>query len=279
MDSPNYPDLTGSVAVITGGAGALGSALALAMAGHGMRIAILDRRFSQDSTQETDLRDAGAPDVVLLETDVCSKEVLGRNRDTITAMWGRIDHLINAAGGNHPDASTVHEFFSEDDDTGRRFDQLSEESLRATFDLNFLGTLFPCQVMLTELVKTQGSVVNFSSMNALRPLTKIPAYSAAKCAISNFTQWLATHVAGTGLRVNAVAPGFFLTEQLRFLAFQEDGELTPRYKSVLAHTPMDRFGEPEDLTGPILFLCSHAARFITGVTLPVDGGFNAYTGV
>jgi NAD(P)-dependent dehydrogenase (short-subunit alcohol dehydrogenase family) len=207
--------------------------------------------------------------------DVMDRGKLEAARDQILAAFGRVDALINAAGGNDPEATTAPD---------RSFFDLPADALERVFDLNLLGTVLPSQVFGKVMVQQQGGVIlNVSSMNALRPLTRIPAYSAAKAAVSNFTQWLAVHMAreySPAIRVNAIAPGFFLTEQNRFLlAEKETGALTARGKQILEHTPMGRFGQPEDLLGAVLWLLSPASGFVTGAVIPVDGGFNAYSGV
>jgi NAD(P)-dependent dehydrogenase (short-subunit alcohol dehydrogenase family) len=202
-------------------------------------------------------------------------ESLRQTAADVLARFGKVDCLINAAGGNKPQATTSPEM---------KFFDLPQEALRWVFDLNLLGTILPCQVFSKIMAEAGGgTILNISSMNAFRPLTRIPAYSAAKAGVSNFTQWLAVHMAqeySPRIRVNAIAPGFFLTEQNRFLLTDRaTGELTPRGKSILAHTPMGRFGDPEDLLGAVLWLLSPASAFVTGTVLPIDGGFSAYSGV
>jgi NAD(P)-dependent dehydrogenase (short-subunit alcohol dehydrogenase family) len=201
--------------------------------------------------------------------------ILGGETETVLKKFGKIDGLVNAAGGNKPQATTSPDL---------SFFDLPVDALRWVFDLNILGTMLPCQVIgKTMAEKGQGTILNISSMNAFRPLTRIPAYSAAKAGVSNFTQWLAVHMAQTyspQIRVNAVAPGFFVTAQNRFLLYDEHTrELTPRGQSIISHTPMARFGEPEDLLGAVLWLLSPASAFVTGVIVPIDGGFSAYSGV
>jgi len=207
--------------------------------------------------------------------DVLDADSLRRAADTVLGRFGRIDGLVNAAGGNRPEATTGPD---------RSFFDLPPDALEWVLDLNLLGTILPCQIFGRRMAEQgEGVVLNISSMNAMRPLTRIPAYSAAKAAVSNFTQWLAAHMAqqySPRIRVNAIAPGFFLTRQNRFLLTDEQtGDLTPRGRSILAHTPMGRFGEPEDLFGAVLWLLSPASAFVTGVVVPVDGGFAAYSGV
>jgi NAD(P)-dependent dehydrogenase (short-subunit alcohol dehydrogenase family) len=207
--------------------------------------------------------------------DVLKPETLIKSLEVITSEFGTVDTLINAAGGNHPNATTSSD---------RSFFDLPEEAFRFVFDLNMLGTILPCQIFGRAMAENgSGVILNISSLNAFRPLTRIPAYSAAKAGISNFTQWLAVHIAqeySPHIRVNAIAPGFFLTEQNRYLLTDpETGELTERGRSIIAHTPMGRFGVPEELLGTVLWLLSPASEFVTGIVVPVDGGFSAFSGV
>jgi NAD(P)-dependent dehydrogenase (short-subunit alcohol dehydrogenase family) len=268
-------DLTDCTAVVTGGAGVLGSEIACALVGCNANVVILDR--DQELAQKVIER---FPKVVKGRAvrvfgDVLDVATLQQADETIRAEFGRIDILINAAGGNHPSATTSAEV---------SFFDLPLEGLRRVSDLNLLGTILPCQVFGRGMAERgAGVVLNISSMNALRPLTQIPAYSAAKAAVSNFTQWLAVHMAqnySPRIRVNAIAPGFFQTEQNRFLLTEkETGAPTARAQSILAHTPMGRFGVPEDLLGATLWLVSPAASFVTGAVIPIDGGFSAFSGV
>jgi NAD(P)-dependent dehydrogenase (short-subunit alcohol dehydrogenase family) len=221
--------------------------------------------------------------VVGVQADVLSRDSLTAARDAVTKQLGPIEVLINAAGGNSPKATTKDEFLTKDNVNSPEltFFGLDIEGFRRVFDLNFLGTLLPTMVLADQMVKSnKGVILNISSMNSFRPLTKIPAYSAGKAAINNFTQWLAVHLAKVNVRVNAAAPGFFLTNQNRFLLTDEKtGELTARGQKIVAGTPMGRFGEPEELMGTILYLLSDVSGFVTGVVIPVDGGFSAYSGV
>jgi len=268
-------DLTDCTAVVTGGAGVLGSEIACALVGCHANVVILDR--DQELAQKVIER---FPTVVKGRAvrvfgDVLKVETLQQADETIRAEFGRVDILINAAGGNHPGASTSADL---------SFFDLSLEALRFVGDLNLLGTILPCQVFGRGMAERgEGVILNISSMNALRPLTRIPAYSAAKAAVSNFTQWLAVHMAqnySPRIRVNAIAPGFFQTEQNRFLLTDPvSGAPTVRAQSILAHTPMGRFGVPEDLLGATLWLVSPAAAFVTGTVIPIDGGFSAFSGV
>jgi NAD(P)-dependent dehydrogenase (short-subunit alcohol dehydrogenase family) len=263
-------DFTGRTFVVTGGTGVLGGEVACALAGLGAEVVVLDRRLDPaqglaDYTGRSGWRARAA------HGDVLDRASLVKAAETIDAAYGPIYGLINAAGGNRPAATTS-------------FFDLPEDALRAVLDLNLLGTILPCQVFGGQMVERgEGVILNFSSMNAFRPLTNIPAYSASKAGITNFTQWLAVHMAqnySANIRVNAVAPGFFLGEQNRYLLTdRETGELTPRGRAILDHTPMRRFGTPADLIGPALWLLSPASAFVTGIVVPVDGGFSAYGGV
>lgn len=275
-------DLHGKVAVVTGASGVLCSGFAIALARAGAKVALLSRKaensqpFVDQITAEGGIAKAYACNV--LDKARCL-EVAG----AIQEAFGPCDILINGAGGNNPNATTDHEYYQPGDmdaDTKSFFD-LDEESVSAVFDLNFQGTLIPTQAFAAQMVGRQGCcIVNISSMNAYTPLTKIPAYSGAKAAVSNFTQWLAVHFSKVGIRVNAIAPGFFSTKQNAKLLWNEDGTPTARTGKILAATPMERFGQPEELEGALLFLVNEqAAGFITGVVLPVDGGFSAYSGV
>jgi NAD(P)-dependent dehydrogenase (short-subunit alcohol dehydrogenase family) len=267
-------DLTGQTIVITGGAGILGGEIACALAGCGANVAILDRNLAPAQSLLERMGPC-ASQMAVIGADVLDADSLRQAAEAIAAKFGRIDGLVNAAGGNKPQATTGPD---------RSFFDLPAEALRWVFDLNLLGTLLPCQVLGKLLAERgEGTILNISSMNAFRPLTRIPAYSAAKAGVSNFTQWLAVHMAqeySPRIRVNAIAPGFFLTTQNKFLLVDEHtGDLTPRGQSIIAHTPMGRFGQPEDLLGTVLWLLSPAATFVTGIVVPIDGGFSAYSGV
>lgn len=269
----NQYDFSNRVVVVTGGAGILCSEMVQSLAGCLANIAVIDR----DTAGAERLLEEGIPSrrFMFLEGDVLKRGSLEHAAEKIMEKWGRVDCLINGAGGNHPDATTGE---------AKSFFDLPEDAIRFVSDLNLLGTIVPCQVFGKIMAGTgEGAILNISSMNALRPLTRIPAYSAAKAAVSNFTQWLAVHMAqeySPNIRVNAIAPGFFLTEQNRFLLTEEKtGEWTARGRKILAHTPMDRFGTPSDLTGAVLWLLSPLSGFVTGIVLPIDGGFSAYSGV
>lgn len=267
-------DFTGKTFAVTGGAGVLGSEVVVALAGQGANVMILDLRLSGVVAIQERLG-ARAEQVAAWETDVLGRESLETAREAIRRRFGPLYGLVNAAGGNSPQATVSPE---------QSFFDIPEEGLRFVLDLNILGTFLPCQVLGQELAATgEGVILNYSSMNAYRPLTNIAAYSAAKAAISNFTAWLAVYMAQNysgKIRVNAIAPGFFLGEQNRFLLLDRDtGQWTPRGQRILDHTPMGRLGRPEDLLGCVLWLLSPAAAFVTGITVPVDGGFSAYAGV
>ena len=267
-------DLTGRTVLITGGAGILGGEMACALVGCGADVAILDRDPALADRLLNRLESEPGR-AVIFYGDVLQPETLDAAADSIRAELGPVDMLINAAGGNSLTATTSEEL---------SFFDLPEESLRFVVDLNLLGTVLPCQTFGRAMAERgEGVIVNISSMNATRPLTRIPAYSAAKAAIGNFTQWLAVHMAqeySPNIRVNALAPGFFLTEQNRFLLTEEaSGELTARGRTIVEHTPMGRFGTPEDLLGTLLWLLSPASAFVTGAVVPVDGGFSAFSGV
>lgn len=292
-------DLTGKTAVITGGGGVLCRSMAIEIASRGANVAVLDLRADAAQAVADDINKSSAlhpqspipPQrsmgrAIAVACNVLEKTSLEEARDRVLAEFGAVDILVNGAGGNNPRATTTNETCRMEDlkapEEGlKTFFDLDPESVQFVFNLNFLGTLLPSQVFGRVMAERGGGVIlNVSSMNAFRPLTKIPAYSAAKAAISNFTQWLATHFAPVNVRVNAIAPGFFLTDQNRFLLTDEQtGELTPRGNTIIAHTPMRRFGKPEDLNGALVWLISDASAFVTGVVVPVDGGFSAFSGV
>jgi NAD(P)-dependent dehydrogenase (short-subunit alcohol dehydrogenase family) len=268
-------DFTDRTVLVTGGAGVLGSEIACALMGCNANIVILDRdqELAQKVIERFPHKVKGR--AVRVYGDVLNVETLHQANQTIKAEFNAVDVLINAAGGNHPSATTSADL---------SFFDLPLDALRHVGDLNLLGTILPCQVFGRGMAERgEGVILNISSMNAFRPLTRIPAYSAAKAAINNFTQWLAVHMAqnySPRIRVNAIAPGFFLTEQNRFLLTDKDtGELTARGKSILAHTPINRFGTPEDLLGATMWLISPASAFVTGAVIPIDGGFSAFSGV
>lgn len=275
-------DLTGKVAVVTGAGGVLCSAFSKTLARAGAKVALLDlnydsaKQFADEITAEGGVAKA-------YKCNVLEKENCFAVADEVEKDLGPCDILVNGAGGNNPKATTDKEYFELGDidaDTKSFFD-LESDGVGFVFNLNFLGTLIPTQAFARQMVGREGcNILNISSMNAYTPLTKIPAYSSAKAAISNFTQWLAVHFSKVGIRVNAIAPGFFSTKQNAKLLFNEDGTPTARTGKILAATPMGRFGEANELEGGLLFLLNNeAAGFITGVVLPIDGGFSAYSGV
>ena len=275
-------DLTGKVAVVTGAGGVLCSEFAKTLARAGAKVALLNRteskaqKFADEITAEGGIAKAYG-------CNVLDKEQVYAVAERVKNDLGSCDILINGAGGNHPMATTDKEYYEDGDidaDTKSFFD-LDEEGVASVFNLNFLGTLIPTQAFARQMLGRPGcNILNISSMNAFTPLTKIPAYSGAKAAVTNFTQWLAVHFSKQGIRVNAIAPGFFSTAQNAALLWNEDGTPTARTGKILAATPMGRFGEREELAGAVLFLLNNeAAGFITGVTIPIDGGFSAYSGV
>ncbi|MCB9419961.1 MAG: SDR family oxidoreductase [Ardenticatenaceae bacterium] len=266
-------DFTGKTIVITGGTGVLGGEMACALVGCGANVAVLDRNPNLPDELKQPM-DAGPGKYIVVYGDVLIRESLETAVSQISAVFGDIDILINAAGGNHPQATTSIE---------NPFFDLPDDALRFVFDLNVIGTILPSQIFGRIMAKRgEGIILNISSMNAFRPLTRVPAYSAAKAGVSNFTQWLAVHMAqeySPQIRVNALAPGFFIGKQNRALLLNEDDSLTPRGQTIIDHTPMGRFGRPEELLGTALWLLSPASGFVTGITVPVDGGFSAFSGV
>lgn len=267
-------DLQGQAAVVTGGGGVLCGALSRALGKVGVKVAVLDI-FTDAAQHVVDDIQAGGGHAIAVQCDVLDKASIQAACDSVLSAFGRVDILINGAGGNKREATTGPEM---------PFFDLPADAVQWVFNLNFIGTLLPSQVFGKVIAEQgSGSILNISSMNAFRPLTKIPAYSAAKAAVSNFTQWLAVHISqnySTQVRVNALAPGFFLTAQNRFLLLNEEtGQWTPRGQQILDHTPMGEFGNPEDLIGVVFWLLSPSARFVHGVVVPIDGGFSAYSGV
>ncbi len=267
-------DLEGKVIAATGGGGVLVGEMSRGLAKAGARVAVLDI-VEEAAHQVADEVNSAGGEAVAVRMDVLDKASTEAALETVQDRFGRVDVLINGAGGNKKEATTAPDL---------SFFDLPQDAVRWVFDLNFIGTLIPSQVFGRVMAaEDKGIILNISSMNAFRPLTKIPAYSAAKAAVSNFTQWLAVHVAqeySPNIRVNALAPGFFLTTQNRFLLIDaETEELTPRGQTIIDHTPMGRFGDPEDLLGTVLWLLSPASAFVTGVVVPIDGGFSAFSGV
>ncbi|MFO7693221.1 MAG: SDR family oxidoreductase [Vicinamibacterales bacterium] len=267
-------EFTGQTVAITGGTGILGGEMACALAWLGANVVLLDRNVAH-APALLERMGPHASRAAVIETDVLNRASLEGALDGLLSRFGRVDALINGAGGNHPNATT---------DANAAFFDIPPDALRWVVDLNLIGTILPSQVFGRAMAKEgAGTILNVSSMNAFRPLTRIAAYSAAKAAVSNFTQWLAVHMAqeySPRIRVNAIAPGFFLTDQNRFLLTDEKtGELTDRGRAIVSHTPMGRFGRPEDLLGAVIWLLSPASAFVTGIIVPIDGGFSAFSGV
>ncbi len=279
-----HENLKGRVAVVTGGGGVLCGGFAKDLARQGVKVAVLDLRL--DAAQKVaDEIIAEGFEAIGVACNVLEKESLEAARVEINEKIGTCDILINGAGGNHPSGNTTKEKYQAGDleatEDIKTFFDLDPKGIEFVFNLNFLGTLLTTQVFAKDMVdKENATIINISSMNSYKPLTKIPAYSAAKAAISNFTQFMAVHFSEIGLRVNAIAPGFFSTNQNKALLYNEDGSFTPRSEKIIGHTPLGRFGVPEDLTGALLFLSDETySKFVTGVIIPVDGGFSAYSGV
>ena len=281
MKLPIQVDLKDKVAVVTGAGGVICSVMAEALAMSGAKVALLDLN-EEVAKKSADAIVANGYVAKGYKCNVLEKASIEAARDAIAADFGTCDILVNGAGGNNPKATTDDEFFlPENLGEMKTFFDLDPDGVSFVFGLNFMGTLLPTQVFAKDMVNKKGAnIINIASMNAYTPLTKIPAYSGAKAAIVNFTEWLAVHFSKVGIRVNAIAPGFFLTDQNRALLTNADGSLTPRGNTILSHTPMGKFGSPDDLTGALLFLLDEeAAGFVNGIVLPVDGGFSAFSGV
>lgn len=281
MNTFDFSDLRGKVCVITGGAGVIGYSMCEALLASGIKTAIID--INPDAANDTakKLMDQYQTECIGVVANVLDKNSLIEAKKEINQKLGKIDILINGAGGNSPKATTAVEQLTEPSNLETSFFGLDTEGFDKVFALNFTGTILPTMVFCTDMIeKGKGNVLNISSMNSFKPLTKIPAYSAAKASINNFTQWLAVHLAKSGIRVNAIAPGFFLTNQNRFLLTDEKtGQPTPRGQKIIANTPVGKYGKPDDLQGATLFLLSDLSDFITGIILPVDGGYSAFGGV
>ena len=277
-----FEDIKDKVCLITGGCGVFGNIFASGLLEAGAKVAIMDYKKGRcDQCAQNLAQKKGAP-VLCVVADVLNKDAMLKAREEINKELGKVDVLINAAGGNSPKATTTDEFITESNinELSKTFFGLDIEGFKNVFDLNFLGTVLPTMVFAEDMLNRGGSVINISSMNSLRPLTKIPAYSAAKASINNLTQWLAVHFAKTNIRVNAIAPGFFLTKQNEFLLVDEKTkQFTERGNKIIRSTPMGRFGEPEELLGTLFYLISDMSKFVTGAVIPVDGGFNSYSGV
>jgi NAD(P)-dependent dehydrogenase (short-subunit alcohol dehydrogenase family) len=284
MKLPFAIDLNGKVAVVTGGGGVLCAELAAALAASGAKVAVLDLNIEAAEKTAGALREEGAH-AIGVSANVLDRRPLEEAAERVLKELGPCDVLLNGAGGNHPKGTTSKEWFEPSDLADKSlttFFDLDPRGVEFVFNLNFLGTLLPTQVFAQQMIGRTGcSIINISSMNAFCPLTKIPAYSGAKAAVSNFTQWLAVHFSKVGIRCNALAPGFFLTAQNRGLLIDEaTGDYTPRAQKIIDHTPMGRFGESRELIGALLWLvCEEASGFVNGVVIPIDGGFSAYSGV
>ena len=283
MRGISFEDLKDKVCVLTGGGGVIGATLAKGLAKTGVKIAILDISKELAEKVAAQVKEEFKASIIGIEANVLEKTSLEEAKRIIVGKFGQVDILINGAGGNSPKATTKEEYINDRninllDDT---FFGLETEGFQKVFNLNFLGSLLPSMVFGKEMVeRKRGVILNISSMSSFKSLTKVPAYSAAKASVNNFTEWLAVHFAKRNVRVNAIAPGFFLTNQNRFLLIDENtNDLTARGKKIIDNTPMGKFGEPVDLVGATLFLLSDASSFITGVVLPIDGGFNVYSGV
>ncbi|WP_079476361.1 SDR family oxidoreductase [Marinococcus halophilus] len=281
MQTPFQIPLHDKTVVITGGSGVLGSVMAEALAANGAKVAIIARNKEKVDQVAGRIRESGG-EAAGYSGDVTDKPAMEAIYEDVKSRFGPCDILVNGAGGNNPNATTGQEYFDpEMPASGGTFFDLDPAAVDQLFSLNFLGALIPSQVFTRDMVHDRpGSIINISSMNAYRPLTKIPAYSGAKAAVSNFTQWLAVYFSKSGVRVNAIAPGFFLTDQNRELMFSEEGVLSARAEKILSQTPQERFGEPEELVGTLLWLVDEkSSSFVNGIVVPIDGGFSAYSGV
>lgn len=279
----NFDDLKNKVCVITGGAGVLGTALSKALASAGIKVVILGRNQEKAANLAAVIEKEFGTEAAGLHADVLNKDSLQLAKTEINSRFGKINFLVNCAGGNSPKATTPVEMMTKEimDDLDKTFYGLDIEAFKYVFDVNLFGTVLPTMIFTRDMLElSKGNVVNISSMSAYHPLTKVVAYSAAKASINNITEWMAVHLAKVNIRVNAIAPGFFLTEQNRFLLTDEKtGSLTVRGHKIISNTPLGRFGQPEELQGTLLYLLSDISKFVTGIVIPVDGGFNAYAGV
>ncbi len=279
MSNSYFEDLKGKVCVVTGGGGVIGSSLVLELSKIGLEVAIIDYKKDRCDACAEKLSNEIGKQITCIVANVLQKDDLIRGKNLINERLGKINILINAAGGNAPEATTSVEFASMQN-LNQSFLGLDMKGFQSVFDLNLMGTIVPIMVFTKDMIDEGGIILNISSMSAFKPLTKVPAYSAAKSAINNLTQWLAVHFAKVNIRINAIAPGFLITKQNRFLLINEkNDELTERGSKIIAHTPMARFGNPEDLFGAVLFLISDMSKFVTGTVIPVDGGFDAFSGV
>lgn len=277
-----HESLKGKVAVVTGGGGILCGCMAKELASQGMKVAVLDLRL-ESAQKVVDEIESNGGTALAVACNVLEVESVKEAEATVFEKLGACELLVNGAGGNNPKGTTTNETLKPEDIDNKdlqTFFDMTTEGFRFVFDLNFIGTFIPTQVFSKRMVGKTGNIINISSMSAPCPMTKVPAYSAAKSAIGNFTQWLAVHLADSNIRVNAIAPGFFLTDQNRALLMKEDGSLTERSNKIITHTPMRRFGKPEDLLGTLIWLADeNSSGFVTGITVPVDGGFMSYSGV
>ncbi len=281
MNNLNFQDLKDKVCVITGGSGVIGFAIVRALISVGLKVAVITRNKIKTADKLSEFNNS--ENIIAIDGDVVDKSSLIKAKEEINRKLGEINILINCAGGNFPKATTEIEYLDKDnkDDKTKSFLGLELESIQNVFNLNYLGTIIPTQVFSEDMVKNNfGVILNISSISSFRPLTKVSAYSAAKAAINNFTKWLSVHFAGLNIRVNAIAPGFILAEQNKYLLIDKDtGKPTKRGEKIIAATPFKRFVDPEEIQGAVLFLISDLSKAITGVVLQVDGGFNAYSGV
>lgn len=282
MTTPSFDDLKDKVCVITGGAGVIGKALAIGLGSAGVKIALFDLNKQMADKVAAEVAHKTGCSAIGVEANVLDRESLEKAKKEVNEKLGNIDLLINGAGGNSPKATSSAEMMNESmkKDLSQTFFGLDMKGFEFVFNLNFMGTILPTMVLSQDMLDKGGVVLNISSMSAFRPLTKVPAYSAAKASVNSITEWLAVHLAPVGIRVNAIAPGFFLTNQNRFLLTDEQtGELTARGHKIISNTPMGRFGEVEELQGTVNYLMSDLSKFVTGIVIPVDGGFNAFSGV
>ena len=282
MTKISFDDLNNKVCVITGGGGVIGKALAIGLGNAGVKTALLDLNKEMADKVAAEVKSETGSESIGVETNVLDKASLENAKAEVNVKLGKINMLINGAGGNSPKATSAAEVMTDDlkDDLGKTFFGLDISGFEFVFNLNFMGTILPTMILSEDMLDGGGVVLNVSSMSAFRPLTKVPAYSAAKASINSITEWLSVHLAPVGIRVNAIAPGFFLTNQNRFLLTDEKtGELTARGEKIINNTPMGRFGEVEELQGTVNYLMSDLSKFVTGIVIPVDGGFNAFSGV
>ncbi len=275
-------DVKNKVCIITGGSGVIGKTIARELSKLGAKVGIVDYKKERCEKNAELLSEESGNEVFGIYADVLDKKMLLEGKDQALKKFGKIDVLINAAGGNSPKATLSHDVLSANElgDLSKTFFGLTTEGFQKVFDLNLYGTLLPSIVFGEDMLREGGSIINFSSMNSYRPLTRIPAYSAAKASINNLTQWMAVYFSKMNIRVNAISPGFLLTDQNRFLLVDEKtNSFTERGNKIISNTPMGRFGEPEEIVGTVIYLVSEQSKFVTGVIIPVDGGFNAFSGV